>query len=561
MDFLNQASAQITNLFRSMSAGARIVAGLLIAVIVVSLAYLFNHQFAGPDSYLMGGEAVSAQEINEITAAFGQAGLKDFHLDGLRIRVPRGQEATYMAALADAGALPKNYGSYLQKALDAAGPLVSKSKEAQLTKVALQQELQHVIRNFRGIKNAAVIYAVREEPGLHRKKTYSASVGVSTIGGQPLDEGKVMSIRTLVAASIGMPPESVAVTDLERSFTYPPTPSGQIGSGPQDPYIQNKLKHEQVIGDTIRRALDYVPGVVVACNVELKNEIEHLQNKTQHDPRTVDVIVQEENKTLSSAGPQPQGPPGVGSQGGVPPNQPAVARAPGTGAKTDEESSSSTRRSLTNVDEQRIRLAPLTPSRVTAAIGIPSSYIEQVWLKNNPPQPGQAPTKPTAPQLKVVEDERIKAIQEHVAQLIPLPDQRAANPIPMVRVTVFPDLPGESLPEPGVSDHALAWLGNHWTTLGTGVLGLVSLVMLRSMVRSVPTPEPLAATISMASAADDTTEPVAGERPAAAKATAASRLKRREKGGPSLREELVEVVREDPEAAANVLRSWINSST
>jgi flagellar biosynthesis/type III secretory pathway M-ring protein FliF/YscJ len=60
---------------------------------------------------------------------------------------------------------------------------------------------------------------------------------------------------------------------------------------------------------------------------------------------------------------------------------------------------------------------------------------------------------------------------------------------------------------------------------------------------------------------DEIAEPVAGERLAAAKVTPAQRLKRREKGGPSLREELVEVVREDPEAAANVLRSWINSAT
>jgi flagellar M-ring protein FliF len=466
-----------------------------------------------------------------------------------------------MAALADAGALPKNYGSYLQKALENSGPLVSKSKEAQLAKLAVQQELQHVIRKLKGINDAQVIYEVREEPGVQRKKTYSASVSVSTTGGQPLDEGKVMSIRTIVGASIGMPPESVAVTDLDRGFTYPPTKPGQAGSAWQDSYIQTKMKHEQTIADTIRGGLTYIRGVVVSCNVELKNEIEHLQNKTQHDPKTVNVIIEEENKTLSSAGPQPQGPPGLGSQGGVPPNQPAVARAPGAGAKTDEESSRSSVRSLTNVDEQHIKFAPLTPSRVTAAIGVPSSYIEQVWLTKNPTPPGQQPARPTAAQLKPIEEESIKAIQDHVAQLIPLPDERAANPIPMVRVTVFPDLPGEPLPEPGISDHAMSWLGSHWSTLGTAVLGLVSLVMLRSMVRSVPAPEPIAAQITMAAAAEETTEPAAGERPAAAKGTAASRLKRREKGGPSLREELVEVVREDPEAAANVLRSWINSST
>jgi flagellar M-ring protein FliF len=93
------------------------------------------------------------------------------------------------------------------------------------------------------------------------------------------------------------------------------------------------------------------------------------------------------------------------------------------------------------------------------------------------------------------------------------------------------------------------------------MLGLVSLVMLRSMVRAVPAPEPIVSPLPTAPSADETVEPAAGERSTTAKATPAQRLKRREKGGPSLREELVEVVREDPEAAANVLRGWINSAT
>jgi flagellar M-ring protein FliF len=134
----------------------------------------------------------------------------------------------------------------------------------------------------------------------------------------------------------------------------------------------------------------------------------------------------------------------------------------------------------------------------------------------------------------------------------------APNPIPLVKVTVFDKLTGDAATEPGVSDHVLGWLGNHWSTLGTGMLGLVSLIMLRSMVRSAPPAEPLTPSLSAAAAAaEETPEAASASEP---KATAASRLKRREKGGPSLREELVEIVREDPDAAASVLRSWINSS-
>jgi flagellar M-ring protein FliF len=566
MDFLNQASAQLTNLFRSMSAGARMVAGLLLAVIVVSLAFLFNHQFAGPDSFLMGGEAMTSDEINTAVGVLGQAGLTNFVVEGNRIRVPRGEEATYTAALLKEGALPGNYGSYLQKALSESGGFTSKARQGQMYKVALQLELARVVRNMKGINNAIVLYDIQEGRGLHRKNEYTASVSVATNGGVELEETTVTAIRNLVASAIagGMSPDSVVVSDLTTGSTYPAKTPGQALAGQQDPYIQNKMQYEKLWSEKIRRALRdmQMPGVIVACNVDLNKEIEHEQQKTQHDPKTVPVSVQEESKTLSSMAPQLGGPPGFGSQGGVPPNQPAVARAGSGGAQSDEEISRSTVRNVTSQDVELIRTAPLTPDRVTAAIAIPSSYIEQVWRQRNKPAPGEQPKTPTRAELKAVEVEKVNETQVFVATLLSLSNQPAPDPMKQVHVSVFDSLPVEQPPEPGAGDHALAWLGDHWSTLGTGLLGLVSLVMLRSMVRAVPAAEPLPAAMPLAATGDDTIEPsTPGEKTASLKPTAAARLKRREKGGPSLREELVEVVREDPDAAANVLRSWINSST
>ncbi len=44
MDFLNKALAQFSDLFRSMTPGGRITAGLLLVVAVVSVGYLFQHR-------------------------------------------------------------------------------------------------------------------------------------------------------------------------------------------------------------------------------------------------------------------------------------------------------------------------------------------------------------------------------------------------------------------------------------------------------------------------------------------------------------------------------------
>jgi flagellar M-ring protein FliF len=240
-----------------------------------------------------------------------------------------------------------------------------------------------------------------------------------------------------------------------------------------------------------------------------------------------------------------------------------VARAGTGGASSDEEVSKSAVRNVTSQTVELTRTPGHLPKRVTASIGIPRSYVEQVWHERNAPPEGQPPKTPDKIEIKSLEEELIQTVRLDVAPILQLPDEAAADPVKQVTVSIYDSVPSEEIDEPGVADHALAWLGDHWSTLGTGLLGLVSLVMLRSMVRAVPAAESLPTPTSVDDleiAAVESNAP--GEaKPVGIKPTAASRLKRREKGGPSLREELVEIVREDPDAAANVLRAWINSAS
>ena len=53
--------------------------------------------------------------MKAMESAFGKAHLEGYVIEGSKIRVPRGQKAAYMGALADAKALPKNFGSYLHE--------------------------------------------------------------------------------------------------------------------------------------------------------------------------------------------------------------------------------------------------------------------------------------------------------------------------------------------------------------------------------------------------------------------------------------------------------------
>src|SRR4029079_18708091 len=158
MGFLNNAIAQLSELFRSMTPGARITAGLLLAVVVVSMGYLFQHGASGPDAYLFGGEPLPDGELTRVEAAIAKAGLSDYEREGNRIRVPSGQQAKYLAAVSDADALPPNFNTIQEIALNKTNPWESGETPRQRAKIAQQQTLSQIVRQMYWVENAVVLY-------------------------------------------------------------------------------------------------------------------------------------------------------------------------------------------------------------------------------------------------------------------------------------------------------------------------------------------------------------------------------------------------------------------
>ena len=138
---------------------------------------------------------------------------------------------------------------------------------------------------------------------------------------------------------------------------------------------------------------------------------------------------------------------------------------------------------------------------------------------------------------------------------------KGTNPYPHIVVETYADLPeaqalaadaGRERPEPG-------WptIGKRWRVVG---VGLVSLLMLRSMVRSPArrrrrcrpqrpaTPRSRGWPCTSQPADDDEPEPLR-----VLKTT--FRV-----SGPDLKAELQDIVKENPDAAATILRSWIGEA-
>jgi len=547
MDFLNKAFAQLNELFRSMTVGARITAGLLLVVVVVSLVYLFRYESSSPDLYLMNGERLSGSDLTAAEAAFAAANLgSSYEIDGNRIRVPRGQKDRFMAALADKKAIPNNFFRYLDEAVNGQSSfLEDRHQREERMKVAKQKELSQIISRMSGIENATVFWDSETKPGLNPTTAKTALVSVKPTASANLDEAQAANIRHLVAGAIaGMKYENVKVVDENAGRTF--YGDEENGSPIDDPYYARKRHAEQEWRKKILAALDKVPGVSVAVNVELEKELRSRETVHKPEPKPVPYRKTEKSRSRSHDGSAPAGRPGFQA------NQPqALAASTGKGSHEEEEETTSTEDSTFGTTSIEKETPGLTPTRVTASINVPTSYFERVWRERHPTPPGEQPQSPSPTDLEQIRTQEVANIKSAVVGLLPLLE-KGGDTTQLVTVTVFPDITAEPVREPGMMEKTLDWLVRNWSTLGLIFLGMFSLVVLRSMIRAAPAayapPRPIAAS-----------EASAEMQPSPQETPAQRRLRRLTAGGPTLRDELSELVADNPDAAANVLRAWIGT--
>jgi flagellar M-ring protein FliF len=557
MDFVNKAYAQAAELFRSMSPATRIAAGLLLTVIVVSLVYLFQYQVASGDEFLLDGRPFSASEMTAIEAAFARAGLGGSTVVGNRIRIPRGQKAAYLAAMAESTALPADFYKYFDDAVSSDNPFASnRTQEIKLSN-AKMKELALIVSRMQGIESATVQFDEEARPGLARTKQKTAMVAVWTSGGT-LEEDQVKSIRNVVASAYaGLDRNSITITDMTSHLTF----GGSVGPGGiaegENIYASYKLQYERDWQRKIGDQLSMIPGVKVGVNVEMSPEVQHSSTSVKLDPKPVALSSKESSRESTTQMPNHGGRPGALPNGVG--NQPiAVATASsGSGESTSSESQSD-QKNIAGHEQVVSNSAPLAPKKVTAAIDVPSSYYAKVWREQNPTPAGQQLKPVDAAQIAQIETEVRKRIQETVRNLLP-PVVEGTDPYPHITVSTYTDLPTLSPAPPTLAAQAQTWLADNWRTLGMVVLGCFCLLMVRSMVRStagLPAPAPAAAAAAHSHGPRLATHDTDEEELEPAVAL----RKRFQSSGPDLKAELQDLVKENPDAAANVLRMWIGDA-
>ena len=554
MDFFSKTSTQIAELFRSMSPGARIIAGLLLVIVVVSLSYLVTQQSNSPDDYLFGARTLTNAEIARATSAFSKANLSNWDAEGNRLRVPRGQKHLYLAALVDNGGMPRAPFDFDQEAALNSSVWMTKEHLAQAIKTAAERELSLIIRHMSGVENAIVKYqATTENSFLRREKKVTAGVTIWPAPGLQFDDNHVNSIRHFVANAIGTKPNLVEVFDMESGIMRSSKLNAATSSG-SNLYQAVKKELEEYFAAKSLKAIELIPDATVVVNIDLDKTINIESVINRSDPsKPLTVQYTETDESQSTTNRPVSGQPGLASQSNV--GTEVRSRGKATGSTTKKRVESSTKE-LSREYIQEIK-AGLTPVSATVAVSFPKSYYRDVWHKQNPSTDGQDPEPPDEFTMSQFEEKINNEIKSHIAHVLPdIPDDESK--VKPISVVAFEKMATPEPEGPPLTATAGLWLSNNWSTLSMMGIGVFSLIMLRGMIRSLP-PTSGSSAPPTASSVGAPTLGIVRPEDEDDEHESPERVLQRSMSGPNLRDELADMVRDDPDAAAKVISSWVGN--
>ena len=549
---MNDAINQVRDLFLSMTPAARITTAPLAGVIGVSLAYLSQGFSGGADELLFNGEFLPPRQADRIQTAFAKKSLEGYRREGNRFYVPRGQQSAYLAAVAEDGALPANFDTLLEDSL-VLSPFVSSEERAERIKAVREAKLSMLIRDMEGVEDARVMYDIRDSKGFG-KRQITATVSLQSSGNESLNPQRVSMIRKAVASAIaGLDPNEVTILNLSDGSQF--GGAGSVSAETfDDPYFKTRTKFEQLMKSNIEDLLSYIPGVRVQVTAELDEALEKTTTSLKNEGEGVAIRESKQTESVNSERTEDQARPGLSAQG---PNRRSADEAVAKN-KTTEENIVQDTESFVPTTELFLREAGLVPKSVRTAIAIPSDYLVRVWRETNP---DAAPA--ATPNLNAIEGPLTDNIKGSVAML--LPREPGQTQIPNVEVTVFQSLTPAPLEPPSMGSTALVWASQNLQTLVMAGIALVGLMMLRSLIKATPPARASAALGTPALAVEGVGATSAGGAAGggvgdgeAADGSERQRLKM--KKGPTLRDDLTDIVREDPDAAAAILRSWIGNA-
>jgi flagellar biosynthesis/type III secretory pathway M-ring protein FliF/YscJ len=552
MEFLKSQFARMQEQFAHLTASQKMLAGALAIITVMTLYYWTT--FAGKaEMEVLINQPMAADKMAHAVGALKAAGI-NCKTVGDKLHVGADQKLEALAILGSARLLPQDTRDAFDELIAKSNPFTPRSLEDKMFVVAKQTMLAQAIKRMPDVEHALVLIDTTRERGFNSVQP-SASLSVTLRAGAVPNQQMAETMGNFVAGAVAsLQPARVKVQINDRSYRLrdQDDQSPMANSGEWLDQLRAAEKHHAT---KIRDHFGFIEGVFVTVNCKLNNERTEKVEQKIDSKNVVQKAVRENNSAEENASASKSA-----VEPGVAANVPQALETSGGGEKTSTTNE-------TNSTEFVVKI-PMTDVKTLNAGGdatvtgvsvlIPRSYLVRTYKVTS--NSGEREPDPTVlqtfvdAQLQKMRGEVKKALGGIADEALGMSDYMDSMPSSV------------SMPAVAATAPVTMILTNHAKEIALGALALVSLFMVSNMVRkggSAPTPA-----VAMAHGVIPRPGPMAlpGREEAVGEAVEGDPLME----GMELDEEsakaqqmlnqVSELVEENPDAAANLVKRWMNRS-
>jgi len=453
---LSRAAAQL----RDMTVSQRIA--VLFGGILVAGSLMWLVQWAArPELVPLLEQDLAPEDIALVRSGL-DAMNERYDVRGARVFVRESaNRAALLAQLQQQNQLPADTAIGFRALVEEANPWISREESNRRWTVALQNEIESVLRQFRGVRHARIFLELnnRETRFARRQVPPSASVTLIMRGDEAVSRSLARAAAQLVAGAVGgMSPRDVQVVDGNGTSALAwdeDDPDSSAGLHSQ------QRRHEHVIAEKIRSQLAFDPKVRVNVQVELDLTSQEVDSAVPSDPVETRVMTSSEETTRGQNAGQP----------GVEPNVAASISQPGPVERSvtdtsETEYQAGTTHQITRKPSGEIR-------EILAAVNVSYSYLENVYRRTATPD---APPPSEADIQRIFDGEKAKIVNQVTVLVKPQKPEQ-------VRVDWYYD--DALTAEPTVAAAGLTgWLDLARTYGPQSALALLAVVSLTLLLRA-----------------------------------------------------------------------------
>lgn len=399
---MQETLAKATSHLREMTISQRLAITLGAVLVAGSLAWMVQWA-ARSEMVPLLHQSLEPDDLAQISAGLETLN-EPYQVAGSQVLVrAAANRQDILARLQQADRMPSDTSIGFEELVKQSNPWISRAENDRRWTLAMQTEIEKVLRGFSGVKAASVFLNLNaQKTGFSRNRPEnSASVTLTTRGGEPVSRALALSAARLVSGAVrGLPLKNVQVVDSggRSALDWSAEESDSVAG-----LARRRRQLEQNTAGKIRSQLSYIPDVKVSVQVVLDHS-SSTQNGTDYEEGA--LLTKRTTEEQSTRGARSESP-------GVQPNTSNVVAGAGGAeqhlTRSDNESTFTPSRTESSTSTPAGRI-----EKIYAAISVSQTYLAGVFARNNP----DSEQAPTESQIEQVFEKQRQRIESQVEKLV-----------------------------------------------------------------------------------------------------------------------------------------------